>query len=135
MNFAHETNKVLLIDGMLFMLLGSTMIFSPNSQNKLKEKVDSKLSAPALRDLRRGIGAAYLAMGLFVAALGGIITKESDLNSVAQIRGISLVIIVIAGLMQISSKRWKIGGYQIMYTFLYGVLILAYIYLGVIEPA
>jgi hypothetical protein len=134
MNFPHEINKIMLVDGILFILPGIGMLFKPSTHRILKEKVDNKIAAPALRDVRRLLGAAYLSMGVFMAAAGGTVSNGSELNRIAQLRAVSLIFIVFAGLLQIMGKRWKIQNFQVMYTFLYAVLVLAYLYLGLVEP-
>jgi predicted acyltransferase len=134
MAFSSEINKVLLVDGLSFIIPGISMFFAPSTHKQLKQNVESKIAAPALRDLSRGMGAAYITMGIFVIMVGYSVKSISELNNIAIFRAISLVFIVFANLLQWISKRWKLSGTQNMYTILYCLLILAYIYLGLIDP-
>jgi|GEM_PF-6297397 len=134
MSFTYEMNKLMLIDGILFMLPGLSMMLLPSPQSRLKDKVESKLTLASFGDVRQILGAAYISMGIIVAGLGGIISDKGELNNFARFRSISLLFIVYAVIMQIVSKRWKWSGYRLMYVFLYSLLILVYAFLGFIDP-
>ena len=134
MSFTYEMNKLMLIDGILFILPGLSMMLLPNPLTRLKDKVESKIALASFSDVRLLLGAAYVSMGLIIAVLGGIINEKGELNNFAKFRAVSLLFIVYAIIMQIIRKKWKWSGYRLMYLFLYCLLILVYAFLGFIDP-
>jgi hypothetical protein len=134
MTFPNEVNKILLGDGILFIIQGFLTFAVPSPQRLLKEKIDSKLALPPFKDVRRALGAVFMSIGLIVIAVGGTVSKGLDLDTIAIFRAISLVPIVFAGYKHVTSKSWKTSGSQIMFTSLQAILILVYVYFGVVEP-
>ena len=134
MTFTYEMNKLLLVDGLLFALPGLSMLVRTNPQRLLKEKIDSKNAIPAIKDVRRSLGAAWVSMGSIMIAIAGTIHEKAELNDIARFRCISLIFIVYAGAFQLIRKKWKFNGSSIMFLVLYGLLILAYAFLGYIDP-
>lgn len=134
MTFGSELNKILLGDGIVFIFQGANIFLVPGPKGLVKDKIEGRVAPPVIRDIRRGQGLAYMGMGLFVLAIGGIVPKGAELNSIALFRALSLLFFLLGGLMQFMGKRWKIKGTQLMYLLLYTALIIAYLFLGVIDP-
>ena len=134
MALQYEINKVLFLDGILFTIPGLSMFISPSVSRHLKDKVDSKNAAPALRDLKRSAGAANLSMGLFVLIIAFVVKDKNSLNNIAIFRAFSLIFVFAASVLKVLSKRWKKDTVKAMYIFLYGMLILTYLYFGFVEP-
>ena len=134
MSFTYEMNKIMLIDGILFLLPGISMILLPNPQTRLKEKVDSKVALPPLKDVRLNLGAAYASMGFMIIMLGSFINDKAELNNFSKFRAISLIFIVYAQVMQMLRNKWKWSGYILMYLILYSLLIFVYGFFGFIDP-
>jgi hypothetical protein len=134
MSFPYEINKVLLGDGLLFLAQGFLTFMSPNPQRLLKDKVDTKIALPPFKDVRRAMGAGYMGMGLIVIGIGYCVTKGSDLNSITIFRALSLMPVVYAGAVQLLGKKWKTSGSLILFTALYAILILIYLFFGIVDP-
>lgn len=134
MSFTYEMNKIMLIDGILFLLPGVYMLILPSPQKRLKEKVDSKVALPPFKDVRLLLGAAYSSMGFMMIMLGGLMNDKAELNNFSKFRAISLVIIVYALIMQMLRKKWKWNGYSFMYLIMYSLLIVLYAFFGFVDP-
>jgi len=134
MSFTYEVNKVMLIDGILFIIPGINLILFPNPKRSLKTKLDSKTVLPPFKDIRILLGAAYASIGIIVAVLGGIIDHTDELNAFAIARAISLMFIVYAISMQIVRKKWEWRGMILLYLVFYSILIVIYLFFGFVEP-
>ena len=134
MAFTYELNKLMLIDGILFILPGISFILMPSPQARLKDKMEQKSAIAPFKGVTMALGAAYISMGLIIAALAGIISEKAELNNFAKFRAISLLFIVYAISMQMAKKKWKWSGYRLMYLVLYSLLILVYAFIGFIDP-
>ena len=134
MLFTFEVNKLMLIDGILFIIPGINIMLFPNPQRSLGSKLESKTALPLFIDIRRILGATYAAMGLMIAAMGGIISRTDELNKFAIFRSASLVFIVIAIGLQLARNKWKRKRVILMYLLLYSLLMVLYFLLGVIDP-
>jgi len=134
MSFTYDMNKIMLIDGILFLLPGVYMLILPSPQTRLKEKVDSKVALPPFKDVRVILGAAYTSMGFMIVMLGSFMNDKAELNSFSKFRAISLVFIVYALTMQMLRKKWKWNGYTLMYLIMYSLLIVIYGFFGFVDP-
>ncbi len=134
MLYNYDVSKLMLIDGIIFMIQGIGLILFPGPQKRLYFKLDVKSVLPVFKDVRVMLGAGYTSMGLIVAALGGIIHHPDELNSFAIFRCLSMIFIIYAVIMQISGKRWKWRPDVILYLAFYSILFILYAFYGFIFP-
>jgi len=134
MLFTYEMNKLMLIDGVLFVIPGINLMLFPSPRKRVDAKLDTKTVLPLFKDVRIALGASYFSTGLTMVSLSGIIENTNELNTFAIFRCISLIFIVLAMALQIVRKKWKPKGDFIMYLIFYSILIVLYGYLGFIDP-
>lgn len=123
--------SLFIFDGLIFFLVGvAVMIFPSASAAAIPPEAGSQ---PHIEDTRRLLAAMYIPLGMFLLMFGSRVVNAATRNLAANLRGVSLLIVVAVNTWQVINGAWKPASLYI-YLVLFPVMSIAYFYFGIIKP-